>query len=303
MSSYTSINSYLLAVKLRSAKTILVEGPYDKKVLSRVFLEHHISGGANPEFLIDDASIVNDKERMTGLGHKDKVLMLGGEIGESQRFTFLVDREWDGWSFVPELQDNAEVNRAVGFVTKGHSIENYWFLENALVEYLKSMYSEHLGVDFFNELNVRFNSFIRFSAAYSLAAKDANIITRCGGLLKASHIEWSGAEYNLDQSILTCLQARGVTANIITLLEQKYKLIHEATPDTLQWLSHGHLGEESLRCCSAHLAISHGASGAVVEAIERGGKLDKLAFDATYIAQLPSDSIDPLDKLISWVGA
>jgi len=299
MSSYTSLNSYLLAIKLRSAKTVLVEGVSDKKVLSRIFLEHHIAESNNPNFVIDDASIVNDNTHMPSFGNKQKVIAIGSSPNE--KLTFLADREWDDWIFSPELKEEPQQNSHSGFFTRGHSIENYWFLEGALSEFLKNIYSEHLNVNYFSELSARFLKFAEFSAAYSLAVKDANVITKTNGLLKSSHITWTGSEYELNQSILSCLQSRQINIDIYSLFIEKYNLIKGAALDTLQWLSHGHLGEEALRCCAANLAIAHGVNNATIEAIERGYKFDKLCFDATYISQLPINTIEPIDKIISWI--
>lgn len=299
MSSYTSLNSYLLAIKLRSAKTVLVEGPSDKKVLSRIFLEHHIAENNNPNFVIDDASIVNDSTHMPSFGNKQKVIAIGSS--QNEKLTFLADREWDNWTFSPKPKEERQQNIYNGFFTRGHSIENYWFLEGALSDFLKNIYSEHLSVNYFSELSARFVKFAEFSAAYSLTVKDANIITRSNGLLKSSHITWSGSEYELNQSILSCLQSRQINIDLKNLFIEKYNLIKGSALDTLQWLSHGHLGEEALRCCAANLATAHGVNSVIIEAIERGYKFDKLCFDATYISQLPINSIDPIDKIITWI--
>lgn len=301
MSSYTSLNSYLLAIKLRSAKTILVEGSSDKKVLSRIFLEHHISEQTKPQFLIDDASIINDNTHMPSFGNRQKVITIGTNNTEHTKLTFLADREWDGWAFTPEPLENQQANNINGFYTRGHSIENYWFVEDALTEYLKHMHADVLRAEYFTELSIRFKKFIEFSAAYSLTAKNARIINKCNNLLKHAHLSWSGSEYQLNNSILTCLQARQANIDITTDFQDNYNLIRETAIDTLKWLSHGHLGEEALRCCAAHLALEYGTSPAVVEEIERGDRANKLHFDATYISQLPVDAIDPIDKIITWL--
>lgn len=302
MTSYTSIASYVLAVKLRSAKTILVEGITDKKVLKRVLLEHTIPSPGTPAYLIDDASMINDAVKLAGKGNKEKLLDVSEAFGEtSNQFKYLADREWEGWNFTAPMTQDEPRPRNTGLLTKGHSIENYWFLESALAAYLKTAHPEHLTADFFQKLNTRFDEILRFAASYSLAVKDAQAITRCNALLSEIHILWDGDTYVLLDSFQDYLRTRGNEQQIYELWKERHLLLSTAGADTLQWLCHGHLGEEAIRCCTASLAKEFGVSRATLCAIERGSKSEKMAHDASHIAQLPQELIEPIGQLITWV--
>lgn len=302
MSSYTSLASYVLAVRLRSAKTVLVEGKTDKKILSRIILEHVEQSGGAPSYLIDDVSIVNDSSQLAGMGNKDKLLQVGEVVGGAgDKFKCLADREWDGWDLgsIPKQLNLPDLS--FGYFTKGHSIENYWFLESALTAFLKNAHPEHLSIKFFEALKSRFEEMLRFSASFSLAMKDAQVIVKSADLLNCSHVIWNGESYLLREGFQTALKCRGVQCEVYELWGNRHQALKYADSETLQWLCHGHLGEEAIRSCTAHLAAEFNMSRAVVDQIERGSKAEKMSHDASHISKLSRQSIDPLDKLVDWV--
>lgn len=299
MSSYTSVKSYSLLVTLRSTKTILVEGVCDKRVVSRLLKERHLSEGISPDYCIDDASMINDPD-LAGTGNKKKVNEVARFIGEKDNFLSLMDREWDGWDFSDfSLSERTE---EVGLVTKGHSIENYWFLVDALSGFFMNQFSHVLPVDYFAELRSRFVAMLRFAAAFSLACKEANVINRCGGLLLGKYLIWGQGGYGVTEGLGDLISSRKMDSCLLKLIADKAEGLAGVSVDNLQWLGHGHLAEEAIRACAASLALEFNIDEHVVRCIESGNKAEKLNFDAAFISTRQDVVIDPLDRIVEWVA-
>ena len=77
-----SLNAYEVAVRLlRSSKTIMVEGPTDKRVLNRMLLERATAIGRPLPCLIDECSIVGDAQ-LAGKGAKERIEIVAGIVAD-----------------------------------------------------------------------------------------------------------------------------------------------------------------------------------------------------------------------------
>ncbi|WP_433703935.1 hypothetical protein [Paraburkholderia sacchari] len=304
MSAY-SIEGYGVALALRSSKTILVEGPSDKRVLSRLILQHDIRKGQRTRFVIDEVALISNDENLSCKGSKEKVELIASALEKlSSKLNWLVDREWEGIDLDADpMQFHVPPARAWGRRTKGHSIENYWFRDKFLSDYLKMFFGETLTFDFFNALSERFDSIIRIAAAYSFASKRLGTLSRSIGLVKAVHLDWTGDSYIVRQSLNVALKTRGCDEDLAAAVnaELEKSSIRNASIAVLQWLCHGHLGEEMIRACAAQLARASGCSDETVEAIERGARAEKMAHDVDRLAELDIEQVEPLGDLISWL--
>ncbi|MDR8090727.1 hypothetical protein KPB05_25070 [Burkholderia gladioli] len=304
MSNY-SIEGYGVALALRSTKTILVEGPSDKRVLSRLILQHDIRNNRCTRFLIDEVALISNDQTLACKGNKEKVEIIASTLESlSSKFNWLVDREWDGVDLeANSIEFYPPPARPWGRHTKGHSIENYWFRDKFLLNYLRIFFGDTLKVEFFSTLSERFDSIIRIAAAYSFASKKLGTLSRSIGLLKAAHIEWTEGRYIACQSLNSALRTRGCNQDVATEVnnELSRNTIQSSSTAVLQWLCHGHLGEEMIRACAAQLAFEFNYSNEIVEAIERGARTEKMAHDADCLAELDIEQVEPLGDLISWL--
>ncbi|MDR6481609.1 hypothetical protein [Paraburkholderia terricola] len=304
MSGY-SIEGYGVALALRSAKTILVEGPSDKRVLTRLILQHDMRKERRTRFVIDEVALISNDAGLAYKGNKEKVEFVASSLEKlSSKLNWLVDREWEGVDLDADpMQFHAPPERAWGRRTKGHSIENYWFRNKFLSDYLKMFFGEILNADFFAALTARFDSIIRIAAAYSFASKRLGTLSRSIGLVKATHLDWTGDRYIARNSLNVALSARGCDEDLASAVnaELEKNSIQNASVAVLQWLCHGHLGEEMIRACAAHLARAFGCSDETIEAIERGARAEKIAHDADRLAELDIEHAEPLGDLISWL--
>ncbi len=303
MTAY-SIQGYGVAVNLRSAKTILVEGPTDRKILSRLILEKQLDTDTRSACVIDEVGLASNDTRLAGKGSKEKIEMIVSMLPtHSSKLNFLVDREWEGIDIENVPAEHKALDFPWGVRTKGHSIENYWFQERVVAKYLKMFYGTELNVEFFFALETRFDDMIKLAAAYSFAVKRMSLITRCASAVRAQDVEWDGRRYVVIRTLNSQLATRNVTEDVVgkILLELDKQTLAAASGDILRWLCHGHLGEEMIWACVANLASTYGCSDHVVQSIERGAKAEKLAHHADCLATGPDEGIEPLGHLIAWI--
>lgn len=271
MTTY-SMAAYELAVRfVRSKRTIMVEGPSDKRVITRMILEHGTARGRDLSCVVDESAIVKDP-LLSGKGSKGKVETIAATIGPDNhaQFNWLVDREWEGVDISKPESFSCPETSQWGLRTKGHSIENYWLRHDAFSKYLRLFFGDLLSVDFFSDLERRFFKMLQAAAAYSFTAKECSIIKRCGEAITMSDVAWNGTEYFVVPAFSTRMQERGVMIDIASAINaelQKHSLL-SASPEVLQWICHGHLGEEMIRACAANLASEHGALALTVEQVE-----------------------------------
>lgn len=303
MTTY-SLAAYELAVRfVRTKKTILVEGASDKRVIMRMMLERGNSTGCEFSCVVDDSAMVSDAE-LSGKGSKEKVELIASAIGavNDARFNWIVDREWEGIDTDKPEDFSPPVDLPWGLRTKGHSIENYWLRLDALRKYLHLFFGDVLPVSFFTALEARFDKILQLAAAYSFSAKKFNIITRCSEAISRQDVEWNGAEYVMLQSFSSRMATRGVVVNMANEVNSYFNRgsLRTASRDALQWICHGHLGEEMIRICAASLATEYGCPTLAAEQIERGRRSDKLLSDSEFVAQLDDGAVHPLGNLLAW---
>lgn len=284
----------------------MVEGPSDKRVITRMMLEHGTIKGRDLSCLVDESAIVNDAN-FSGKGSKEKVELIASVIGKNNHthFNWLVDREWEGVDITKPKDFSHPETPEWGLRTKGHSIENYWLRYDATSRYLRLFFGDVLPFQFFVDLEERFTKILQLAAAYSFAAKKCSIIKRCSEAITMSDVSWTGAEYVVLPTFSDRMLQRGVTVDISTEINielQKESLL-TASADVLQWVCHGHLGEEMIRACAANLASEHGTSNLEVIQVERGRKMEKQLSDAEFVAQLEDNAVHPLKTLVDWGGS
>lgn len=303
MSKYKDIQSYKLAVKLRTPKTILVEGTSDKTVISRFLLGRAYTDGNLEPYLIDDASMISNEGNLSGIGNRDKVLLIAKEMSsDNHKINCLVDREWDGVDFKNLSNSILDQKSDHALFTKGHSIENYWFDSSALTNFLLQSHPTELSYSYLEQLENRFINILRFAASYSIAAKESSTINKLSDILESTDIEWNGNEYTAKDNLNKKLMARNSQVDIASLTNKQSEASKDIPLETLKWICHGHLGEEAIRVCSANLAAEYGASISTISAIERGNKQVKLQHDASHITNYDLKQLEPLGNLLSWVS-
>lgn len=296
-----------MALWQRTNKTVLVEGPSDKRLIDRLRLEHCIRTGVLSKCSVDQVEVVSDAA-LANLGNKARVLHVVGALPPllpdvSDRMTYLVDREWEGVNLEPLPQTHTALPQSQwGFRTKGHSIENYALSRETLAQFYKMYFAASLPAEFFVQLAARFSEMLRLSLAVSLVARSEQISGRCEGLFRASDFNWSGVRYELLPSINAKLTARGCQVDLqgLSLMSLTRADVSSATEDVMRWLCHGHLATQVIRACAGSIARELGGGDGVVADVETGRKQDKINHDAHVMASWSAAEIEPLSQLVSW---
>jgi len=302
MSKYRDITSYNLAVKIRSFKTVLVEGTTDKNVLSNFFLVKNYTENNSCRYFIDDVSIISSDPELSTLGNKEKIIRIAEKLSEkNEKLGYFVDREWDDVDF-SNLDESTKVTQTEKtFFTRGHSIENYWFSSDAFVSFLQYAVPANITAEFLHELNQHFSSITLFSAAFSIAAKQGGVITRLDDLLERSDIECGPEGFRLTPDFNRKLLARQSDYDIVAACNNQVDLLYAQGSEALRWICHGHLGEQAIRACVARLALDSGIDSKTALDIERGDKSGKFRHDSKHITTYSREAVAPLNEILSWI--
>lgn len=300
-----SLGAYRIVLMMRSDRTILVEGETDKTVLHRLMLDVD-GGGARPN--IDTPALLSDA-RLRGLGNKAQVELVASEVGQSDNFLVLVDREWEHFRQDQlQLEDLDELlGPTDGIVrTYGHSIENYFFDAEAFKTFLRRQFAPYLTAGALRLVDERFYDMCLIALAYSLAARDHEIIRRLDDLLGRGDLAVGAESIGLVPGFEAKLVARGVTPEVATgfaeAVDRYVRAIRDAQvpATTLKWASHGHLGSQVLWSCVAKVLEMLGTEQSACEQIERGMRVEKLKHWADVLA-LGTAERRPLRWLVQWL--
>ncbi|WP_024692802.1 DUF4435 domain-containing protein [Pseudomonas syringae] len=298
MSSYSSVSAYRLAVRLRTNKTLLVEGVSDKKILSHFILKRNYADRNLMGCCIDDVSFVDDKS-LGPIGAREKVINIAAGL-ISDNFRCLIDREWDGFDQV-SLEYDAAVFPENMFVTRGHSIENYWFTPGSFIEFLIYTHNAVIGPDFLNKIELYYIAILQFSAAYSLACRSLSVVSRANEMLSHESIVFDDFYFSANACLDEKIAGRGHRCELYETTNRLLAHTKLFDQDKLQWICHGHLGEQAIRACIGRLAHAEGYDASTIESIEYGFKIEKLKLDSDHVTKLPEYIATPLNKVLKWV--
>ncbi|WP_350025810.1 DUF4435 domain-containing protein [Pseudomonas fulva] len=298
MSSYSSIASYLLAVKLRTKKTLLVEGATDKKIISHFILKKNFTQNTSSDYCIDDASLVDDKT-IGPIGAKQKILNIASKLNV-EKFRCLVDREWDGFE-TSSFKYKKIGHQSNTYVTKGHSIENYWFTSDSFILFIIHTHPTLVSEHYLQAVSDNYVAILQFSAAYSLACRDYAILTRADEMISYENLDWENNQFKAKKCIDTKITERGLSCDLSGKVNEYLSFTTKLDEATLQWMCHGHLGEQAIRACIGRLALQAGYEHSTIKSITHGFKTEKLKLDADHVTSLPEERCAPLPAVLEWI--
>ncbi|UVM07118.1 hypothetical protein [Pseudomonas laurylsulfatiphila] len=308
-----SANGYISAILRRSGKTVLVEGVSDKAVFHRLMVESHSDfDGQNH---VDHAGIFDD-ETMAGLGNKAKIAKLLESINSliqhhprlGEVFSSLTDREWDDLDISPAGMNGQWAPPAQPiphFITIGHSIENYFLDAEAVIAYLKFMFSENLTPAYTATIRGSFGAINSLAVSYSLCAKNKGCITRCDGLLDHLSIDIKDEKYYFNSSLAEKMAARNIdnAHDLVAEINEAVDTVWSNTTysEPAKWLLHGHLGGEVIWSCVARNAREYGVTEEVISQISHGYQRERERFLADWLSKIDPQLRTPLDSAVAWL--
>lgn len=306
-----SLGAYRIVLRMRTARTLLVEGDSDKIVMQRLLLEYPVEERLIVDRpAIDTPDLLSD-EKLSGLGNKEKVELIADTLPlDHNKFMALVDREWEAFD-TEALQMSAVEHEYLNpshtkIKTFGHSIENYFFEPSTLLSLLRRQFAGHLTPGVLRLVEEQFSIACALALSYSLAAKELQLISRLSGLISRHHIKLQSSDFELDENFAPFLIGRGISResaeNFLAATKAFQKKIreHSLPIQVMKWASHGHLGNEALWSCVAKTLEISGVERGACEQVERGMQADKLKHGADTLA-ISKDERRPLDWLAQWL--
>lgn len=302
-----SVPAYRVLVRMRSGRTLMVEGDSDKVVMSRLMHEFaSIPKKVKGRPIIDTPALVAD-DSLAGLGNKEKVLAVAQECAGDVGFSALVDREWDGFDELTlTLGSVSTALPASVSTTAGHSIENYFMEADNFRSLIIRNHAEDISAQSLQAMFEAYDHVTHFALAYSLAVKDHALLNRLSGYLRRSHLDYGANGFHLNHDFEQGLSTRGISAPDSAQLraEVDRRLINSnaALNHVRKWASHGHIGYGAAWVCLSRIADSEGVDRLICEQLERGNNVDKLRGAADRLATGNFDR-QPLDALVQWLAA
>jgi len=245
--------SYRNLVRMSKRKHILVEGPADKRPF-RILLANHY--GNADQIDIDSAE---DLIGFSNHGNRERVEEICNTLAGTpyeRKIVGLVDRERREFDIESTLSDRLGRHFQRGGLvwTRGHSIENYTFDHNVIVEALTSLCPS----DFAHKAAIRFtcvlSDAIRLSCAVSMASQsalDAGLLTHLAALKNAiTHdtlvvndhhvaINEDALKVKLEQLLNVDESKSGL---LLAAIKRYSDITSAAQLDASRWACHGHIG-------------------------------------------------------------
>lgn len=267
-----SPRAYRVAVDIRSAKTLMVEGVSDRRIILRSCASKKNLHEA--KFAIDTAQIIEAREGEK-IGNKEKVLEVFELLRESGRFGIFVDREWDGLTdpvsgawlpFTP-----ANTGEEPKFFTSGHSIENYSFTLDLYRQAILSTCYDSVGDNSIPDLESSFQPALDMALAFSKVFRELRVLGKSKNCVTPDDFSWSGdnqLSINPAANFRNTLIDRGcnLPEDLVDRVLAAYSSpgLPEGAPTS--FYLHGHLGELVLRASLASKLRSLGVPAPVCQA-------------------------------------
>ncbi len=259
-----SPNGYLILLKSRSKLTVLVEGSTDKDYLGYSIIKYLNDDKSLNRYLIDSADIISADNLY--YGNKDKVLYINSKRINDQtiknKLIIFIDREYSDFDINdPNIDLNpTHVENDNLYFTRGHSMENYFFDVNVILDYIEFMHSSKLQSDYKSLIIKHWKELIIYAASISYSIYKSNLIGRSENVFEYGI--WDIGTNNLilnEVSFKSCLQKRGIdatiTQDILTDSYNTYNILFLKDKEC-RWLAHGHIGMNIIFCGLARILYS-----------------------------------------------
>lgn len=306
-----SIKAYVIKLIIRQhrSRTLLVEGNSDKTALS-MLLRHLKRDPAKFNILIDTAEFIKSDSKY---GNREKVELVHIEANQFNvaNYACFVDREYRDFIFDPNYIDSLNSHHSYESVywTRGHSVENYFLIEESIIRFLEICFSNVLPINFKNIVCSEFNKIMKQAVAFSLAAYESQLITLSNHIVSVNHwvLDDAGVP-KLDisrckDSFLLRTSKIEVIDRFNTLYTEHLIKIESCSSFMLRWIAHGHLGSQVLWSGIGAILSRHDVDVGSIDQISRGQRDLKFNIAADlWSARCIGDNLeDTPNELIQWM--
>lgn len=224
MSLELSLEQYITSVKMSKKCRILVEGKNDKAHFTNL-LHLKIDDKAKRKVKIDTAEQLKGESRKTAKCNRAQIEEIYERTKGDKQYDnlfLLCDREFKNFDigdYISEQIDTSIANSNF-YLTEGHSFENYFFLEDILVNafsYLTSYEFKNEAIDLFKN---NFDEIFNIVSNISLTAKAIEIAKYPNGHIKWNNfsisdncISFSIENWVLNQNDVYCEKFKSIYSN------------------------------------------------------------------------------------------
>ena len=304
---YESFEGYLVKIKMRGDRTLLLEGREDKSLLLR--LVNKLRKEQKISIVIDTVEPIRAVNGITS--NREKVEKIHRTIADPARFGAFVDREFrefdtrDG--FLIDTLSTHRVDYTSCFWTRGHSTENYFLTPDYLINFLNFWFPDLDTGTWVTRITERFRDFLTASMCLSLFLREHDLFSKSVGILRRSQWKEVGGKSILDSALISAqLSQRGVPSHISEKFAAHYSKCSPAVADRLgdklRWTTHGHLAWEAVWTGLSHLLEGAGLPPASLEVIERGEqRVKRQCVNQLWVTRIDTVNQERPDDLLQWL--
>lgn len=310
MSSY-SFPGYITALGTRTSRTLIVEGPDDKKIIAGLIRRFEVLGVLRArKVVVDTADMINGPTGVCGSRAVVEAVHAEATRLGLDLFAF-VDREFRNFVFGPPVIDtwpDHHVASSSLIWTRGHSAENYAFHKTTIESFLSRIVPEHVDADLSDRAVAAVPDLLHWAAAFSIACARQQVVTRCTKMLSLASwdVDASGCP-TLSLGVLRSqIIARGVPAAqadiIIAELQTFEQSVRQCPSEASRWISHGHIGSDGLWTGVGKILATSGLSPSVAQDIATGHRDTKVRIAAEIWGdQVKDGQIVMPPEFIDWL--
>jgi len=174
--AYT-VETYLTAISISTKKRVLVEGRYDRQHINNLLSVV----APNSKIHVDAAQYIKSSDRIINKNNRMKVEAIHSgaiELGVSNAF-FLCDREFRNFTIEDVVKDDLDTHYVTEKLhwTFGHSMENYFFHKDILIDAYKYLFSGENKNETFRIFEEIIDCSFKLTAAITLASRRMDRLT------------------------------------------------------------------------------------------------------------------------------
>ncbi|MDY1000134.1 DUF4435 domain-containing protein [Pantoea agglomerans] len=235
-----SLDSYLTLIKMSNKKRLLVEGRSDRIHLTNLLNEI----GAAKKIKIDTAKDLRGIDKQTSKNNRAKIEYVHARAGNKENIYFLCDREFREFVIDDKLHDNLpdHFNDKTMFWTLGHSLENYFFSIDVIIDSFKylcfSEYKKQAAMKFREVLEASF----KLIASITLAAKEMDKSTYPLSVIKWGDFTFEDDSFSLKDYAQLSWERNELNQDLFSLINKYLNVTRSADIIISSRISRGHTG-------------------------------------------------------------
>lgn len=295
---------------MRSAATLLVEGSTDRWALARLSQEAMRARKRLRPLLIDTAELIRTLD--AALSNREKVEHVHQlATQEDLSLGALVDREFRAFNVDAsgprdEINSHYSTSQAL-FWTRGHSIENYLFDVDPIVRFLEINAAESVSHEILDELRSKFERVLRIASAFSWAARECNVLTKCSKVFTINCWSENDGHLSLNWDVLhQQMNARAIEVETISQVTVEYAKFENACLNCdlgfARWSAHGSIAYDAIWAAVGNVLARRNVALPKAEFFGCGNWEAKFRFSAdSWAVQCCASAVEAPTALIEWL--